>query len=399
MGGGVNSPVRSFRKVDADPIQLTAGRGARVTDEAGRTYLDFIGGWGPLILGHRPAPVVNALREALRQDILLGLNHAAEAELARLIAEAVPTVERVRFTTSGTEACMTAIRLARAATGRSKILLFEGGYHGHSDSALAGETAGIPAAIAGETVRAPYNDPEAAESVITRHADELAAVMIEPIAANMVVIAPEPGFLSRLRHLARDAGSLLIFDEVVTGFRVALGGAQELFGVTPDLTAFGKIIGGGLPVGALGGPATLMDRLAPVGDVYHGGTFAGHPLAMAAGIATLRHLRARPPYAKLEQLGQRLADRLSAAARRSGVPVRINRVGSMLTVHFSSTPVRRLTDVKAGDARAFAAWANGLRERGILVPPSAQEALFISTAHAASHIDGLVAASEAVWRA
>ena len=397
--GGVNSPVRSFNKVEADPIQVTSGRGAQVTDEAGRTYLDFIGGWGPLILGHRPPSVVKAVQKALQRDILFGLNHVAEAELAQLIAEAVPSVERVRFTTSGTEACMTAIRLARAVTGRSKILMFDGGYHGYGDSVMAGETAGIPPSVAGETLRVPYGDTMAAEGAISSHARELAAVIVEPVAANMGVIAPEPEFLAQLREATCRCSSLLIFDEVVTGFRVAPGGAQELFGTTPDLTIFGKIIGGGLPIGALGGPAELMDRLAPVGNVYHGGTFAGHPLAMASGIAALRQLRAKPPYQALDRLGGRLADHLAGAAHETGAKIQVNRVGSMLTVFFSSAPVQHLADVKASDKRQFAAWANGLRERGILVPPSAFEAMFLSTAHTAAQIDRLVEASAEVWRA
>ncbi len=372
--GGVNSPVRACRQVGVDPILLVSGRGARVVDAQGTPFLDFIMGWGALILGHAHPEVVRALRQALSRDILLGLTGPDEEALARMIVDAVPSVEQVRFTTSGTEACMTAVRLARACTGRSKILIFEGGYHGHSDSVMAGHTAGIPELLARETVSVPFNNPGAFEEALRLHGPQLACVIVEPVAANMGVVPPAPGWLARIRALTKAHGILLIFDEVVTGFRLAWGGAQEAFGIRPDLTTFGKIIGGGLPIGALGGPRRLMQRLAPEGDVYHGGTFAGHPLAMAAGLAALKQLQQRPPYGRLEAQGQRLERRLAELAAARGVPVRINRAGSMFTLFFS------------GQER-FIAWWKGLRAAGILAPPSPSEALFLSTAHTDAHLD------------
>lgn len=395
--GGVNSPVRAFRHVQAAPLELIRGQGALVSDTAGRRYVDFIMGWGALLLGHRPAGVVRALRQALQRDVLLGLTHPAEAELARLICEAVPSVERVRFTVSGTEACMTAIRLARAATGRPKILTFAGCYHGHGDSLMAGQTAGIPETWLADTLTVPFNDPPALEEALRRHAAALACVIVEPVPANTGVLVPAPGFLQRLRALTQEYGIVLIFDEVVTGFRVGPSGAQGLYGVRPDLTAFGKIIGGGLPIGAVGGPARLMRRLAPVGDVYHGGTFAGHPLSMAAGIAALSAVRANPPYARLEQLAQRLTEGLARAAAARGLPVQVNAVGSMATLFFSRSPVRDASVAQAADRAQFARWANGLRGQGLLLPPSPFEALFLSTAHTDAHVDRLVRASGALW--
>ena len=386
--GGVNSPVRAYRHLGGAPVILARSRGATVWDVDGTPFIDFIMGWGALPLGHNSPEVIRALRARMAQGVLLGLTHPAEAELARLISEAVPSVEQVRFTVSGTEACMTAVRLARASTGRDTILAMEGCYHGHSDALLAGlpaapqnvggaqagTTAGIPASVAAHVIRVPYNDAEAAARAIAAHGRELACVIIEPVAANMGVVPPQPGYLARLRQLTKAHGILLIFDEVVTGFRVAHGGAQARFGVTPDLTVFGKIIGGGLPIGAVGGPRPLMQRLAPDGDVYHGGTFAGHPLSMAAGIATLRVLHARPPYEGLERSSARLADGLHDAARRSRVAVTINRIGSMLTVLFS----RR---------EQFAPWARALQAQGILIPPSPHETWFVSTAHTPRHIE------------
>ncbi len=395
--GGVNSPVRAFRHVQAEPLQLVGGQGAVVRDTAGRRYVDFIMGWGTLLLGHRPPAVVRALSRAMERDILLGLTHPAETELAQLICEAVPSVERVRFTVSGTEACMTAVRLARAATGRSKILTFDGCYHGHGDSLMAGTTAGIPEAWLADTLRVPFNDPRALDTTLRREGERLACVMIEPIPANTGVLVPEAGFLQRLRALTQEYGILLVFDEVVTGFRVGPGGAQGRYGIRPDLTTFGKIIGGGLPIGALGGSASLMQRLAPDGDVYHGGTFAGHPLSMAAGIATLRALRVAPPYARLERLTQRLADGLAKAAARHGGASSCNWAGSMVTVFFSGRPVRDAAAAQASDRARFAQWANALRAQGVLVPPSPFEALFLSTTHTEAHVERLVRASHAAW--
>jgi glutamate-1-semialdehyde 2,1-aminomutase len=384
--GGVNSPVRAFRHVGGEPVMLARGRGAEVTDTRGRTYLDFICGWGAHILGHTPPAVTRAIRQGLARGTMLGLTHPAEASLARLIADAVPSVELVRFTASGTEACMTAVKLARAVTGRPKILMFEGGYHGHADSLLAGKTAGVPEAVAKDTIRVPYDDPAAVDDALSRDGQEIACVIVEPVAANMGVVSPEPDFLGQLREQASRRGILLIFDEVVTGFRLGLGGAQECFGVRPDLTTFGKIIGGGLPVGALGGCARLMRRLAPEGDVYHGGTFAGHPLSMLAGTAVLTELHRRPPYDRLERLAGMLADGLQEQARAGGVSVRINRAASMLTVFFDRK-------------ERFARWAVSLRQQGILIPPSPHEALFLSTAHTEAHIRRVVRASRAAFAA
>lgn len=396
--GGVNSPVRAFRQVGGEPIMLQAGDGAEVVDVQGRAWLDFIMGWGTLILGHQPSEVSRALRAGLRNGTVLGLTAPAEVELARLMAEAVPSVEQVRFTVSGTEACMIALRLARAETGRSKVLLFDGCYHGHGDSLMSGRTAGLPAAWAQDTVHIPYNDARACEAVFQRFGAELAAVVVEPIAANMGVIPPEPGYLARLRELTARHKAVLIFDEVVTGFRIGAKGAQGYVGIEPDLTTFGKIIGGGLPIGAVGGPRRLMQRLAPEGEVFHGGTFAGHPLAMAAGIATLTALAHHPPYEALERLGARLVEGLLNAAIRSNVPVQINRAGSMLTVFFSETPVQQAAHVRASRRERFSRWAHALRRQGILIPPSPSEAMFLSTAHRDAHIDRFIEASRKAFR-
>ena len=397
--GGVNSPVRAFRHIGGSPLIVTRGRGARIYDAEGRAYVDFIMGWGALILGHNDPVIRRALQRQALGGTVLGLTHPAEIELARLIAEAVPSVEQVRFTVSGTEACMTAIRLARALTGRTKILMFKGCYHGHGDSAMAGKTKGIPEVLARETITSPYNDREALERVMDTQGTQLACAIIEPVAANMGVVVPEPGYLAQLRALTSRHGALLIFDEVVTGFRVAYGGAQVLFNVTPDLTTFGKIIGGGLPIGAVGGPKHFMQRLAPEGDVYHGGTFAGHPLSMVTGIAALRALKVAAPYAKLDQQASRLAHGLLAAAQRAGLPVQVNRVGSMLTVFFSRQPVNNHATASASDRERFAQWARELLRQGVLVPPSPLEALFVSTAHAARDIDRLVRHSNRIFRA
>ncbi len=397
--GGVNSPVRAFRSIGGTPLQLVEGTGAEVVDAAGRRYVDVISGWGALILGHRHPAVARALTRALKSDWLLGLTHPAEAELARRIISAVPSAERVRLTVSGTEACMTAVKLARAHTGRTKILVFAGCYHGHGDSLMAGHTAGLPGAIAAETLTVPYNDIKALEEVFLRAGSTLACAIVEPVAANMGVVLPAKGFLERLRTLAAQHGTVLIFDEVVTGFRLGPGGAQASFNIHPDLTTLGKIIGGGMPIGALAGPERLMRRLTPEGDVYHAGTFAGHPLSMAAGVAALDELMAHPPYEALDRLARRAAEGLAEAARKAGVPVQINRAGSMFTLFFSASPVRNAVEAKAASAQRFARWANSLRKQGILVPPSPLETLFISTAHTDRHIEQLVAASRAAFAA
>jgi glutamate-1-semialdehyde 2,1-aminomutase len=384
------------------------GRGPWLTDLHGQRAVDFIMGWGALILGHRHPRVSQALRAQLSAGIHFGLTHEAEIELARLISEALPSIEQVRFTPSGTEACMTAIRLARAHTGRSKILSFEGCYHGHSDGVLVkrgsglatlglAKSAGVPESIAAETVVVPFNDGAALEEAMARFGAQLACAIVEPMPANMGVMIPDLEWLRRLRALTTQHGAVLIFDEVVTGFRVAYGGAQTVCRIAPDLTVLGKIIGGGAPIGAVGGPRRLMQRLAPEGDVYHAGTFAGHPLAMAAGVATLRELARTPVYERLEARGARLAEGLREAAARAGVAVQVNRIGSMLTPFFRDGPVRNFDDARQTDVKQFAAFANRLRDRGVLIPPSPFEAWFVSVTHTQPLIQQVVAhAAEAL---
>jgi glutamate-1-semialdehyde 2,1-aminomutase len=397
--GGVNSPVRAFRRIGGDPVMLVHGRGAFVRDVRGRAFLDFISGWGATLLGHNPPVVIRAIQQALREGPPLGLTHPAEVELARRIVEAVPSIEQVRFTPSGTEACMIAVRLARATTGRPKILVCEGGYHGHGDSLLSGTTAGLLPHWAQDTLAIPFNDGEALDATLAQHGHEIAGVIIEPVAANSGVIPPAPGFLARLRQRTRQQGILLILDEVVTGFRLAFGGAQEAFGVTPDLTVLGKIIGGGFPIGALGGPASLMRRLAPEGDVFHAGTFAGHPVSMIGGVAMLTALRAHPPYARLARLTRLAASGLRDAARDAGLAVQVNAVTGMLSVFFADAPIHNAAEAMASRQELFARWANALRQDGILVPPSPAEALFVSAAHTERHLERLVQTSHAAFRA
>ena len=396
--GGVNSPVRAFRAVGQEPIILERGKGAMVTDADGTRFIDLIMGWGALILGHAHPALVRAVRQRIADGAHLGLTHQGEVELARAVTEAIPSIEQVRFTASGTEACMTAVRLARAHTGRAKMLTFEGCYHGHSDGLLVKRSAGVPETLVQDTLVAPYQDREAVEAAFTQFGGQIAAVILEPVAANMGVVVPDRAFLRRLRELATQHGALLIFDEVVTGFRLAYGGAQALLGATPDLTILGKIIGGGFPIGAVGGRRDVMQRLAPDGGVYHAGTFAGHPVAMTAGLATLQELRRTNPYERLESLGIRLADGLRQAAKSAGVPVQVNRAGSMLTVFFSEKPVTDFASAKASQPTQFAAWANGLRQHGVLIPPSQCEALFLSTAHTAAMGDRIAAVASRVLK-
>jgi glutamate-1-semialdehyde 2,1-aminomutase len=336
------------------------------------------------------------------------LTHEAEITLARLISQALPSMEQVRFMPSGTEAAMTAIRLARACTGRTKVLSFEGCYHGHSDGLLVkrgsglatlglAKSAGVPESIAAETVVVPYNDRAALEEAMARFGEQVACAIVEPIPANMGVMVPDPEWLRRLRALTSEQGALLIFDEVVTGFRVAYGGAQTILRIMPDLTLLGKIIGGGVPIGALGGSRRLMQRLAPEGDVYHAGTFAGHPLAMAGGVAALTELARTPVYERLEASAAYVAHGLTEAAAHARVPIQINRVGSMLTLFFHSAAVRCFEDARRADAARFSAWANGLRDRGVLVPPSPFESWFVSTAHTRSVLQYVLAQAAAVF--
>ena len=407
--GGVNSPVRAFRSVDAEPIILAEGLGARVRDVDGRSYLDYIGGWGPAILGHRHPGVVAAIRAQAGLGFALGLTGPLEIELAERIRARMPSMERLRFTSSGTEAVMSAVRLARAATGRDLVVKFAGGYHGHSDGLLveAGSglathaipgSAGVPTAAAAATIVLPFNDRSAAAFAFAERAGRIAAVIVEPVAANVGVIPPEPGFLEDLRGLTARDGALLIFDEVITGFRVAPGGAQERYGVRPDLTTLGKIVGGGMPIGAYGGRRELMAQIAPEGPVYQAGTLSGHALSMAAGIATLDALD-DDAYTRLEATGERLADGLAAAAAEAGRTVAIGRVGSLLTVFFAPRAPLDAEAALAGDRAAFGRFFRAMLGSGVLLPPSPFEAWFISLAHDEAVVDETLHAARRAFAA
>jgi glutamate-1-semialdehyde 2,1-aminomutase len=408
MPGGVSSPVRAFGAVGGTPNFIRSGSGARVTDVDGRVYLDYVSSWGPLILGHAHPAVVAAIEQTVRDGATFGAPTEREIELAEIIIDALPSVEMVRFVSSGTEAAMSAIRVARAATGRDKVLKFAGGYHGHSDGLLASagsgpatlglpDSAGVPARFAGETVIAPYNDGDQVALAFDRFGDQIACVIVEPIAANMGVVPPRPGFLEDIRAMCDAHGALLIFDEVVTGFRVGYGGAQGMLNVSPDLTVLGKIVGGGLPIGAYGGSTVLMEQVAPAGPVYQAGTLSGNPLSVAAGIATLRTLDA-DTYASLERRGGELQEGLEAAAQDAGVPLRIQRVGSMLTPFFTADHVHTLDDAKRTDAARYAAFFHGLLARGISTPPSAFEAWFVGMAHTSADIASTIDACRDVLK-
>jgi glutamate-1-semialdehyde 2,1-aminomutase len=392
MPGGVNSPVRAFRGVGGAPFFVARGDGARVFDVDGRSYVDFLGSWGPLILGHAAPAVVEALTEAVRRGTSYGAPTPGEVEMADLIGRAVPSMEMMRLVSSGTEAGMSAIRLARGATGRDFIIKFDGCYHGHADSLLvkAGsggatfgvpDSLGVPPALAALTLTVPFNDLDAVRRQLEAHPEQVAAVIVEPVAGNMGVVPPAPGFLAGLRDLTARHGSLLIFDEVITGFRVAWGGAQARYGVRPDLTCLGKIIGGGLPVGAYGGSRRIMERVSPLGGVYQAGTLSGNPLAVAAGLATLRALQTPGTYERLEALGARVERDVVEAARAAGVPVTVNRVGSMLTVFFTDGPVTDYSSAKRADTARYARYFHAMREGGVFLAPSQFEAAFVSLAH------------------
>jgi glutamate-1-semialdehyde 2,1-aminomutase len=395
--GGVNSPVRAYRAVGGEPPLLVRGQGAYVWDESGRRHIDYVGAFGPLILGHANPAVVEAIHAAADAGGSFGVTGPGEVRLAELIRSRMPSIERLRFVNSGTEAAMSAVRVARAATGRDLVIKFEGGYHGHADSLLveAGSgaatlsipgSAGVARSVAAQTLVARYNDLGSVEALIEAHRDQVAAVIVEPVAANMGVVAPAPGFLSGLRDLTQRAGALLVFDEVITGFRVAPGGAQELYGVRPDLTVLGKIIGGGLPVGAYGGRADLMDLVAPAGPVYQAGTLSGHPVVMAAGEATLAGLTP-DVYARLERQSDRLASGLQVSHAC------VARVGSLLTVFFRETPPKNFAEAKTSDTKAFARFFHSMLDAGVLLPPSQFEAWFVSAAHDDAVIDATLAAA------
>jgi glutamate-1-semialdehyde 2,1-aminomutase len=398
MPGGVNSPVRAWQAVGGAPFLVARGQGSRLYDMDGNSFLDYVCSWGPLILGHAHPRVVAAVAEAAARGLSFGAPTPGEVELADLLCRAVPSLEMVRLVTSGTEAAMSALRLARGATGRPLAIKFDGCYHGHADSFLvsAGSgvltqaipgSPGVPPEIAGLTLSLPYNDLDAAARVFAARGGEIAGVFVEPVAGNMGVVEPRPDFLPGLRRLCDQHGSLLIFDEVITGFRVAWGGAQARYGVRPDLTCLGKIIGGGLPIGAYGGRRDLMEHMAPVGPVYQAGTLSGNPVAVAAGLAALAALHDANPYGDLEDKTAWLAGELKEAARRGGAPVTVNQVGSMLTVFFTPGPVGALEDAKKADVKAYARFFQGMLKAGIYLPPSQFEAWFVSAAHSEGDLE------------
>ena len=399
LPGGVNSPVRACRAVGTYPRFLERGLGSHVWDVDGREYIDLICSWGPLILGHCNADVERAVQEAVRKGLSFGAPTAIEVEMAELVCR-MTGVEMVRMVNSGTEAVMSALRLARGATGRSKIIKFAGCYHGHSDSMLvkagsgaltggAPDSAGVPAEIAGDTLTAAYNDLPSVRSLFEANPGKVAAVIVEPVAANMGVVPPEPGFLEGLRALCDEFDSLLIFDEVITGFRLAPGGAQSYFGVRADLVTYGKIIGGGMPVGAYGGSRKLMELVAPLGPVYQAGTLSGNPVAMAAGLTQLQILSSTPEtYTELERRGAMLQEGLRDAL--SGIPAQVNRVGSILTVFFTEQPVTGYAQAKSSDLEQFKRWYQGLLQRGVYAAPSQFEAMFLSAAHTDAEIEQII---------
>ncbi len=407
--GGVNSPVRAFRGVGGTPLFFARGKGSRVRDLDGRSLIDYVGSWGPLILGHAHPRVLAAVSRAARLGTTFGAPTQRETELARRIREAIPTMEKVRLVSSGTEAVMSAIRAARAFTGRDRIAKFEGCYHGHSDGLLvrAGSGAltlgvpdspGIPKPIAALTLTLPFNDLEAVSAACRKHGKTLAALVVEPVPANMGVVLPEAGFLSGLRRLADEYGFLLIFDEIITGFRLCYGGAQLLYRVRPDLTTLGKVVGGGLPLAAYGGRADVMNGIAPEGKVYQAGTLSGNPLAVEAGLATLRELRARGAYERLLTRTQELAIGLQSAADTARVPVTVNCIGSLLTVFFAAGPVDNHADVMASDREAYARFFHAMVREGVYLPPSAFEAWFVSLAHRAADVSKTLSAAERAFR-
>jgi len=410
LPGGVDSPVRAFKAVGGEPLFMARARGSRIFDADGSEYIDYVGSWGPMILGHAHPQVVAAVREALEHGTSFGAPTERETVLARLICEALPSMDMIRFVNSGTEAAMSALRLARAFTGRDKVAKFAGCYHGHADGLLAEAgsgvatlgipgSPGVPAATAGDTLVAPYNDIEAVGRIFERYPGEIAAVIVEPVAANMGVVPPLPGFLEGLRRLTTDHGALLVFDEVITGFRLGYGGAQGLFGIGPDLTCLGKVIGGGLPVGAYGGRRDVMEMIAPSGQVYQAGTLSGNPLAMAAGIETIRMLAQPEVYPRLENAGAALERGVMGALAKAKVPAQVSRMGSLLTVFFTQQRVVDYASASRADTAAFAVFHRAMLSRGIYWPPSQFEAAFVSTAHTIEDIRLTVEAIEGALKA
>jgi glutamate-1-semialdehyde 2,1-aminomutase len=407
--GGVNSPVRAFRAVGGQPFFVNKAKGARVWDVDGNEYLDYVGTWGPAILGHAHPRIIKAVQEAAESGISFGIPNPFEVTIAKLIRSWVPSVQKVRMCNSGTEATMSAIRLARGFAKRDKIIKFDGCYHGHADSLLvkAGsgaltfgnpDSAGVPAAFTQHTIVLPYNDTDAVKAAFAANQGQIAGIILEPVPGNAGLYLPRPGYLEFLREITRANGALLIFDEVMTGFRLAKGGAQQRFGITPDLSCFGKVIGGGLPVGAFGGRADIMDCLAPLGPVYQAGTLSGNPVAMAAGIAALEELTAGDAYTRLEQLGARLEADMKDAAKSAGVAVQFNRCGSMFCGYFTGESVHNLADAMKSDRERFKRYFHGMLAEGIYLAPSQFEAGFLSTAHTEAEIDRTVEAAAKVMK-
>ncbi len=407
--GGVNSPVRAFRGVGGTPRFIVSAAGATMTDADGRTYIDYVGSWGPMILGHADPQVIEALHQALARGTSYGAPTELEIEVAEEIIDAVPSIEMVRMVNSGTEATMSALRLARGVTGRHKIVKFEGCYHGHGDSLLvkAGsgvatlglpDSPGVPPAIAEHTLTAPFNDVAALEQIFGEHNREIAACIVEPVVGNMGCVVPQSGYLQSMRDITRRYGALLIFDEVMTGFRLARGGVQQLFGVLPDITTLGKIIGGGLPVGAYGASREIMEHIAPAGPVYQAGTLSGNPLAMTAGLVTLRRLRDTSIYEQLERAGARLVAGMTEAAREAGVETVTNRVGSMWTTFFTNKPVTDWTTASASSRESYGKFFHAMLKGGIYLAPSQFEAGFISIAHTDDLIDRTIEAARDAFR-
>ncbi|MEI9962386.1 MAG: glutamate-1-semialdehyde 2,1-aminomutase [Limisphaerales bacterium] len=408
--GGVNSPVRAFRAVGGQPFFVNKASGAHVWDVDGNELIDYVGTWGPAILGHAHPKIISAVKAAADHGTSFGIPNPFEVKMAKLICTLVPGVEKVRMCNSGTEACMSAIRLARGFTKRDKIIKFDGCYHGHVDSLLvkAGsgaltfghpDSAGIPAAFTQHTIVLPFNDVDAVKAVFAANKNEIAGIIVEPVPGNAGLYLPKPGYLEFLREITKANDSLLIFDEVMTGFRLALGGAQQRFGITPDLTCLGKIIGGGLPVGAFGGRADIMDLLAPLGPVYQAGTLSGNPLAMAAGIAALEELESGGAYCQLEELAEQLEAGMKDAAKSANVPVQFNSCGSMFCAYFTAEPVHNLADAMKSDRERFKKFFHAMLDAGIYLAPSQFEAGFISTAHTTADIDRTIAAAAKALRA
>jgi len=407
--GGVNSPVRACKSVGAEPVFIDHAEGCMIYDADGNGFIDYIGSWGPMILGHRHSAVIKAIASVLNRGTSFGAPTDLEIVLAEMVINAVPSVDMIRMVNSGTEATMSAIRLARGVTGRDVIIKFDGCYHGHADTLLveAGSgvatlgipgSPGVPESFVAHTLSLPYNDIKSVKKVMDEQGDKIACIIVEPIAGNMGLVRPVDGFLETLREVTEKSGSLLIFDEVMTGFRVAFGGAQSLYGILPDITCLGKIIGGGLPVGAYGGKREIMEHIAPHGPVYQAGTLSGNPVAMAAGIATLMQLKKPGFYENLDKKAALLATGLEKAAEKAGVKARVDRAGSMLGLFFTDRDVKNFEDAKTSDLDMFAAYYKGMLEKGIYLAPSQFEALFVSAAHEVEHIDKTIEAAEEVLK-